>query len=95
MDFEWHPQKANKNLTKHGVEFSEAVTVFGDPFELTIADPSHSIDEFRFLSLGRSGNGRPLLVSYTEREPRTVRIISARPANKREQQHYEARHPKR
>jgi len=31
MRFEWDPKKAEKNLTKHGVTFQEAATVFGDP----------------------------------------------------------------
>lgn len=31
MDFEWNPQKAARNLQKHGVSFSEAATVFDDP----------------------------------------------------------------
>ena len=94
MDVEWDPRKADHNRSKHGVEFTEAATIFGDPYELTIADPDHSLHEFRFLSIGRSDNSRLLLVSYTEREADTVRIISARPTNKREQQYYESRHPK-
>jgi uncharacterized protein len=32
MDFEWDPEKAERNLAKHGVSFHEAGTVFGDPF---------------------------------------------------------------
>ena len=31
MDFEWAPEKATRNLAKHGVDFREAATVFGDP----------------------------------------------------------------
>ena len=65
MDFEWDQSKARKNQQKHGVSFSEASTVFGDPFELTISDPDHSQEEFRFLSIGRSVLGNLLLVSYT------------------------------
>jgi len=40
--FEWDEEKATENLTKHGVSFSEASTVFGDPLSRTIADPLHS-----------------------------------------------------
>jgi uncharacterized DUF497 family protein len=36
MDFEWDPEKAQANLDKHGVGFAEAITVFGDPLEVTI-----------------------------------------------------------
>jgi Ribonuclease toxin, BrnT, of type II toxin-antitoxin system len=31
LRFEWDPQKAARNLAKHGVSFEEAATVFGDP----------------------------------------------------------------
>ncbi len=67
MEFEWDPEKAEENLRNHGVAFTEAQTVFGDPLEVTIPDPDHSDGEFRFLSLGRSEADRLLVVSYTER----------------------------
>ncbi len=68
---------------------------FGDPLELSIADPYHSEDEFRFLSMGRSASGRLLVAAYTEREGRT-RIINAREATPRERRKYEStRSPKR
>ena len=35
MKFEWDPQKANLNLSKHNVSFDEASTVFNDPLSLT------------------------------------------------------------
>lgn len=50
MEFEWDESKALRNERKHGISFIDAITVFGDPMELTIADPDHSIGEFRFLS---------------------------------------------
>jgi len=89
MEFEWDPEKAAANLEKHGVEFSEAMTVFGDPLELTIADPDHSEGEFRFLSVGVSASGRLLVVAYTEREGRT-RIINAREVTQQERKQYES-----
>lgn len=89
MDFEWDPDKAAANVKKHGVDFSEAVTVFGDPLELTISDPDHSESEFRFVSLGMSASGRLLVVAYTEREGRT-RIINAREATSQERKQYES-----
>lgn len=83
MEFEWDPDKERANIERHGVDFTEAATVFGDPLELTILDPDHSVGEFRFLSLGHSVRNRILLVSYTEREER-IRIIRARTASPRE-----------
>ncbi|KFI23057.1 BrnT family toxin [Nitrosococcus oceani] len=91
MRFEWDLSKAENNEKKHGVSFSEATTVFGNPLELTISDPDHSEDEYRFLlSIGRSSVGRVLIVSYTEREENNIRIISARRATKPEQKQYES-----
>ena len=52
MQFEWNPDKEQSNVKKHGVDFAEASTVFGDPFEYTISDPDHSIGEYRYSSLG-------------------------------------------
>jgi hypothetical protein len=77
------------NLAKHGVGFPEAMGVFGDPLEVTIADPVHSQEESRFVSIGLSQAGRLLTVAYTEREGR-IRIISAREAAPRERRHYES-----
>lgn len=89
MEFEWEPQKAEVNLRRHGVAFAEAMTVFGDPLEVAIPDPTHSELEFRFLSLGISESGRLLVVAYTEREGR-ISIINAREATPKERRDYES-----
>ena len=85
----WDPHKAATNLTKHGVSFEEATTVFRDPLSATISDPDHSDNELRFIDLGTSCLGRLLVVSYVERVDR-IRIISARPAAYGEQSEYES-----
>lgn len=92
MEFEWDQGKALSNEEKHGVSFSEASTVFGDPLELTISDPDHSEGEYRYLSIGRSSLGSLLVVSFTEREQNHIRIITARRATKHEQKYYEQNH---
>ncbi len=89
MEFEWDPGKASANLDKHGVDFAEASTVFGDPLELTIPDPDHSTGEARFLSLGLSSGGRLLVVAYTEREGK-LRIVHARATEPKERRAYES-----
>ena len=89
MEFEWDAVKAVSNLDKHGVSFAEAITVFGDPLEVTIPDPDHSLGEFRFISIGRSKAARVLVVTYTERKGR-VRLISARAATPTERRSYES-----
>ena len=93
MQFEWDPAKAIENASKHGVEFTEAMTVLGDPLEVVIPDPDHSIGERRFLSVGLSNAGRLLVVAYTERQQR-IRLISAREATARERKTYESSIPK-
>jgi uncharacterized DUF497 family protein len=85
----WDAEKATSNVAKHGVTFPESVTVFGDPLEFVIADPDHSQDECRFLSIGLSAAGRLLVVAYTEREGR-IRIINARKATPKERRQYES-----
>ncbi len=86
--FEWDPEKARSNLLKHDVSFEEAQTVFFDPSSITIPDPDHSIDEARFIINGFSVRQRNLVVVHTDRDGR-IRIISARPANRRERAKYE------
>lgn len=91
MEFEWDPDKEQSNVKKHQVDFAEAKTVFNDPLEVTIPDPTHSLDENRFLSLGRSETDRLVVVSYTERHGDRIRIINARLASRKERRQYERR----
>ena len=88
MYFEWDEEKARENHRKHRVGFQEGVTVFGDPFSITIDDPDHSADEQRYLDIGISEKGRILVVSYTQRGG-SIRIISCRRATPSERRRYE------
>lgn len=88
MELEWDADKARANAAKHGVTFEEAATVFSDPLELTILDPSHSVEEDRYVSVGTSAAGRLVVIGYTERGSK-IRVISARRATMREQHDYE------
>jgi uncharacterized protein len=90
MHFEWDADKAAVNLTKHGVSFDEAVTVFYDPLAASFPDPDHSNDEMREITIGYSAGSRLLLVCHTERHGITVRIISARPATRAERKRHES-----
>ena len=89
MQFEWDPTKAAGNLTKHRVSFDEASSVFGDPLAISIADPDHSIDEDRLLTTGLSAEQRLLVVSHAYRGG-SIRIITAREANRQERKQYES-----
>ena len=84
-DFEWASRKATENRRKHGVSFEDAVTAFADP----LVDPDHSSTAARrYILVGRSARGRLLVVSHAERDT-VIRIISARPATRRERTQYE------
>lgn len=90
LRFTWDRQKNAANRRKHGVSFEEAITVFYDEYARLIEDPGHSEDEERFILLGLSSRLRLLLVCHCYREEEeTIRIISARRANKTEQRQYE------
>jgi uncharacterized DUF497 family protein len=86
--FEGDPKKAIRNLKGHKVSFDEASTAFRDPLSRTIEDPLHSQEESRTVLIGKSQQGRLLVVVHTERGDR-IRIISARLATKRERLDYE------
>ena len=85
---EWDPKKAASNLRKHAVSFHEAGTVLEDPLGTTYPDPSHSNEEERFVTIGRSTWQRILVVAHADRGE-SIRLISARRATKRERQFYE------
>jgi uncharacterized protein len=88
IKFEWDDRKARQNLRKHQVDFTEASTVFADTLSITIPDPDHSEDEERWVTIGLSNRQRLLVVVHTEEEE-TIRIISARTADRLERRKYE------
>lgn len=72
--------------------FEEARSVFYDENALLISDPDHSEAEDRFILLGLSAALRILVVCHCYRETNdTIRIISARRADKRESASYRQR----
>lgn len=88
MRFDWDPDKAARNLAKHGVSFNEATTVFGDTLGWTYPDIGHSEIEPRWITIGMSEQRRVLVVIHIEEDP-MVRIISAREATRNERRFYE------
>jgi len=86
--FECDPAKARGNFKKHGVSFEEGATIFGDALSATIRDPDHSKGEARFVTVGLSVRGRLLVVAHTD-DDEVIRIISVRPATRRERKTYE------
>ena len=88
LRFAWDARKASANLRKHGVSFPDAATAFADPLSITIADPDRSSDEARLVLIGRTRKQLLVVVAHVERSGVT-RIISARPAGRRERIEYE------
>ena len=89
LRFVWDTRKAAANRRRHGVDFAEAATAFGDPLSLTVPDPDHSEHEERFILMGRSERDRLLVVVHVERAADEIRIISARRAAPHERLQYE------
>ena len=52
MNFTWDQVKATINLQKHGVDFNEATTVFGDQLAGTFPDFDHFSGESRLITVG-------------------------------------------
>ena len=89
LRFEWDEKKNKANTKKHGVTFDEARGAFYDIGATQFFDPDHSEDEDRFILLGMSFKLRVIVVCHCFRESETiVRIISARKADKSEEQDY-------
>ena len=86
-DFEWDAKKAHANLSKHGITFEEAATVFDDPRAVDAAD---LFEHDRFVIIGRSARDRVLFVVHAVRSHDRIRIISARKANPAQRKAYEA-----
>ena len=58
LKFEWDPRKAAFNLSKHGISFREALTVFADPLARIFDDEDHSVEEQGEMIVGHSVKGR-------------------------------------
>ncbi len=89
ISFEWDQWNVQKNEIKHGVGRLEAESAFFDPGYKLYGDVKHTTAaERRYLLYGRSLENRILMVGFTLRGSR-IRIITARPASKKERLLYE------
>ena len=86
MEFEWDEAKNQANVRKHGVTFETASRIFETPV-LTLRDRRKDYGEARYVSIGQLRGGALVVVAHTDRAGRT-RLISARPASRRERQVY-------
>ncbi|HXJ32821.1 MAG TPA: BrnT family toxin [Candidatus Eisenbacteria bacterium] len=89
--FDWDQWNLQKNEEKHGVSRLEAESAFYDRHVRLFEDLRHSSPrEGRYVLYGRSLEARVLMVGFTHRGGR-VRVITARPASRKERQIYEAK----
>lgn len=89
MTIAWDPQKNEANQAKHGLSFEEASVLFTSGVDyLEVFDEAHSEGEDRFIAIGPIQRGLVVIV-WTEIDDGVVRIISARPATRRERTYFE------
>ena len=89
MTFEWDEAKNQTNVRKHGVDFETAKRIFEGPV-VTGIDQRKDYGEDRYITIGRVARDVLIVVAYTNRDGR-IRLISARPASRKEKQTYHER----
>ncbi len=89
MGFEWDEAKNHANIRKHGIDFETARRIFDGPI-LTWCDSRKDYGEERHLAVGRVDSEAIVVVVWTNRAGR-IRLISARPASRKERQAYHDR----
>jgi uncharacterized DUF497 family protein len=95
LRFEWDEAKNLSNQRKHGVSFEKASAVFLDPLYVSVQDRTED-GEPRWQAIGMLGDLVILTVAHTVKEATAdgalvdvFRIISARPATRKERRRYE------
>lgn len=91
MEFDWDPNKAVANLSKHGINFVAAIAVFDDPNHVVEESSKPEYGEVRYIAIGKLQDGRLVTVVYTDRDTERGyirRIISVRTARNYERRKY-------
>lgn len=86
-EFEWDEGNSDKPK-KHGLTLTETEEAFFDENKIIFTDWKHSKTEQRITLLGKTKRGSLLNITYTVRAMK-IRIITARPINRKEVQLYE------
>lgn len=86
MEFEWDENKNQKNIQKHGFDFSLAEQLFLIHDIVIVPDLRFEYGEERWQAAGIVG-GVFVVCAFTKRDQR-LRIISLRRGNHREQTRY-------
>ncbi len=91
MKFTWDEKKRKANIRKHGVDFFDIPSVFEYPL-LRFIDQRENYGEERWIGIGMMNGVLVVVVAYTEdEEGESIRIISARRANRHEKKKYQER----
>ena len=88
-EFEWDEAKNQRNIRKHGIGFDTAKRIF-DGRVATSPDRRQGYGEDRKISIGQLEPGALIVVAHTQRG-RRIRLISARPASRKERNAYHER----
>lgn len=89
FEFEWDKGNLTKSATKHGVLPKEVEEVFRSGRALPLGVQIRPITEEQRLGVvGPSLTGKLLQIAFVLREGR-VRVISSRPAHRKERKRYE------
>jgi len=84
--FEFDQKKSQQNLTKHGIDFDSAQSLWNDPDLLEI--PAKTTDETRFVIIGAIGHKHwSAVITY---RGDNIRIISVRRSRVEEVNLYES-----
>jgi uncharacterized DUF497 family protein len=86
MELEWDEVKRQWTLDTRGLDFADVVYFEFDTAD-TIADQRLDYGEVRQVSTGYL-HGRLCVLCWTKRDPDSIRVISLRKANDREQKKY-------
>jgi uncharacterized DUF497 family protein len=86
--YTWTEKKNQINKDKHGIYLSEVIDVFDDPNLLEWYDAAHSINEDRYITIGRLHGRVIFFVVTTDKANDEVRLIMARKAEPKEQEAY-------
>ena len=90
MLFEWDEAKDAANRAKHGIGFDRAVRVFFEPNVEIVGKPGPD-GERRTVTIGRIDGLLVVAVAHTDRRG-VSRLISARPAGRKERRIYHGTH---
>lgn len=91
MRFIWDENKRKANILKHGLDFTDAETVFAGLTYTFDDDRAHYeedqfIEEDRFITVGMV-KGKIVVIAHTEQDGK-IRVISMRKATKYEQKKF-------